>query len=148
MNFQTAILAPREFEAHCKQEIVSNVNHVTPAGTLKVSYTRLGIFEVQFVDEQNAHSLPIFNHKTDNTLLLIGTDFQVQVWHLLLKISTGTTLSYSELAHMLERPQAGCSCQCLCPQYTRLFYPLPPSSTKIRQAGRLQMGYSTQTALA
>lgn len=42
----------------------------------------------------------------DVPLLFAGTDFQKRVWHKLLEIPYGTTLSYGELAAQLDIPQA------------------------------------------
>lgn len=42
----------------------------------------------------------------DIPLLFAGTDFQKKVWHRLLEIPYGTTLSYRELAKHLDMPQA------------------------------------------
>lgn len=42
----------------------------------------------------------------DVPLLFAGTDFQKRVWHKLLEIPYGTTLSYGELAVQLDMPQA------------------------------------------
>lgn len=42
----------------------------------------------------------------DVPLLFAGTDFQKRVWHKLLEIPYGTTLSYGELAAQLDMPQA------------------------------------------
>lgn len=39
-------------------------------------------------------------------LLMSGTDFQVQVWDQLLQIPYGKTLSYTELARLVGRPDA------------------------------------------
>lgn len=42
----------------------------------------------------------------DIPLLFVGTDFQKKVWHKLLEIPYGTTLSYGELAVRLDMPKA------------------------------------------
>ena len=42
----------------------------------------------------------------DIPLLFVGTDFQKKVWHKLLEIPYGTTLSYGELATRLDMPKA------------------------------------------
>ena len=42
----------------------------------------------------------------DIPLLFAGTDFQKKVWHKLLEIPYGTTLSYRELATRLDMPKA------------------------------------------
>ena len=42
----------------------------------------------------------------DLPLLFIGTDFQKKVWHKLLEIPYGTTISYGKLATLLDMPKA------------------------------------------
>lgn len=42
----------------------------------------------------------------DIPLLFVGTDFQKKVWHKLLEISYGSTISYGELAKRLDMPKA------------------------------------------
>lgn len=42
----------------------------------------------------------------DIPLLLVGTDFQRQVWHQLLRIPFGTTISYAEQAAQIGHPRA------------------------------------------
>lgn len=42
----------------------------------------------------------------DIPLLFVGTDFQKKVWHKLLEIPYGTTISYGELAAQLGMPKA------------------------------------------
>ncbi|WP_455672403.1 methylated-DNA--[protein]-cysteine S-methyltransferase [Phocaeicola sp.] len=42
----------------------------------------------------------------DIPLLFVGTDFQQKVWHKLLEIPYGTTISYRELATQLDMPKA------------------------------------------
>ena len=39
-------------------------------------------------------------------LLLLGTEFQKNVWHKLLHIPYGSTMSYGELARRLDMPKA------------------------------------------
>ena len=42
----------------------------------------------------------------DIPLLFVGTDFQKKVWHRLLEVPYGTTISYGELAKQLDMPKA------------------------------------------
>ncbi len=42
----------------------------------------------------------------DIPLLLVGTDFQKQVWHELLNIEYGETIAYSQLATRINNPKA------------------------------------------
>jgi methylated-DNA-[protein]-cysteine S-methyltransferase len=44
--------------------------------------------------------------KFDVPLDLVGTDFQKQVWHQLLKIPYGRTCSYADIAREIENPKA------------------------------------------
>ncbi len=42
----------------------------------------------------------------DIKLLTLGTDFQQQVWQVLLTVSFGETVSYQAIAHHINRPKA------------------------------------------
>lgn len=42
----------------------------------------------------------------DIPLLFAGTDFQKKIWHKLMEIPYGTTVSYSEMAHRIGKPTA------------------------------------------
>nr|WP_106830209.1 methylated-DNA--[protein]-cysteine S-methyltransferase [Parabacteroides pacaensis] len=83
----------------------------------EVIYARLGkvlqaTYEGETSDilEEAAKQLDeYFNGKRtafDIPLLFAGTDFQKKVWHKLLEIPYGTTLSYGELAKRLDMPKA------------------------------------------
>jgi AraC family transcriptional regulator of adaptative response/methylated-DNA-[protein]-cysteine methyltransferase len=49
----------------------------------------------------------IFSNQNKNlTLALKGTDFQIKVWHELLKIPSGNTVSYEEIAKSIGKPTA------------------------------------------
>lgn len=54
------------------------------------------------LDEYFSHKRTVF----DIPLLLAGTDFQKTVWHELMKIPYGATLSYGELSRRLGNPKA------------------------------------------
>ncbi len=56
----------------------------------------------QQIDEYLAGTREVF----DIPLLLAGTDFQKQVWHALLDINYGETLSYLALAKRINNPKA------------------------------------------
>ena len=46
--------------------------------------------------------------------LSVGTKLQQQLWHALMHISIGSTCTYSELAHILQRPKAARTCGQAC----------------------------------
>ncbi|WP_410541827.1 methylated-DNA--[protein]-cysteine S-methyltransferase [Wolbachia endosymbiont (group A) of Nomada hirtipes] len=39
-------------------------------------------------------------------MLVRGTDFQIKVWQALISISTATTTSYANIAHIIGKPKA------------------------------------------
>lgn len=90
----------------------------TTQGTIRISGSQDGISEIKFVDESHKPSseIPDFLlpaatqlqayfegdlEEFDLKLDLQGTDFQKKVWHKLLEIPYGKTISYFELARRL-----------------------------------------------
>jgi O-6-methylguanine DNA methyltransferase len=53
---------------------------------------------------QLAEYFAVERRSFDVALDLVGTEFQLAVWHGLLRIPYGTTVSYSELAQAIGRP--------------------------------------------
>ena len=93
-----------------------------PVGIVEISASDTGLESIDFVKEadQNKQS----NHITESVKIQIdqyfagtrmafdieiefrGTDFQKKVWHKLLEIPYGQTLSYGEMAKRLDIPNA------------------------------------------
>lgn len=58
-------------------------------------------------DEQLSRYLPsIFEGSVELDLLLVGTDFQVEVWKELMKVPFGRTASYEDIAIAIGRPKS------------------------------------------
>lgn len=116
-------------------EVVYYQAIATPIGTLMSLVNTQGIYYLQFSDQQkvslndwvNHQQLHVIkathknhallqralqayfnNQKTDFDLPLVfkGTTFQQSVWQALQKIACGQTVAYSDIAQMIERPQA------------------------------------------
>lgn len=66
-------------------------------GTAEVIENAIGQFEAYFAHQLRDFHLP---------LLLIGTDFQKQVWTALQEIPFGETVSYKDLSHRIGNPKA------------------------------------------
>ena len=109
-------------------------SHKTLFGTVVIATTKRGICSLQFRDNKpNARDLltsiwpnaklvanekrtqalcdRIFSPVTTQshqplTLLVKGTNFQIQVWRALLQIPSGSLTTYKTIAKMIERPKA------------------------------------------
>lgn len=110
--------------------------HPTPFGDCLLAQTERGICRLEFIDDDNRQQIlqrlqqdwpqselhcetaataatverifsPLRQHRqTPLTLLLRGTNFQLQVWQALLQIPPARITSYSSLAQSLGRPEA------------------------------------------
>ena len=124
------ILSSRKSKTGAEQSSLFYGIHATHFGDVLIAGNDRGISEIQFVDAdqvlrrkdsksyltlepsftQNWCNL-IFGTKPDRsfaslTLVLEGTDFQLQVWQALLKIPFGKTTTYQTIAEQIGRPKA------------------------------------------
>ncbi|MEG4218103.1 methylated-DNA--[protein]-cysteine S-methyltransferase [Microcoleus sp. Pol14C6] len=129
-------MSPGEFKAGGAGLLIRYGIHDTPFGTSLIATTTRGICNLYFLDttdEQTAaqrlrlawknaeiirdqkatQSLRdlIFNSETLSeqkplTLLVKGTNFQIQVWRALLKLPFGAIATYQTIAQMVARPTA------------------------------------------
>ena len=63
----------------------------------------------EIIEKTKIQLTEYFNRKRtefDIPLLILGTDFQTQVWQALIKIPYGKTFSYLELSNKLNKPKA------------------------------------------
>lgn len=105
MNCTT--LSPSEFKEHLQHSTIFYRLVETPAGTLASFETEKGIFKAIFIDKNQ--KFPEYTKKDgphSETLLLVGTEFQCQVWEKTFAIPTGTTTSYETIAQSLDNPKA------------------------------------------
>lgn len=94
----------------------------TPMGLIAIAATDVGVTAVGFV-ESKEHSVKMNGHTDtakvqlkeyfagnrtcfDVSLAAQGTEFQQQVWKVLLTIPYGTTASYGDIANELNNPKA------------------------------------------
>lgn len=129
-------MSPGEFKAGGAGLQIRYGIHDTPFGTSLIATTARGICNLYFLDttdeqtaaqrlrlewknaeiirdEQATQSLRdlIFNSETFSeqkplTLLVKGTNFQIQVWRALLKLPFGAIATYQTIAQMVARPTA------------------------------------------
>jgi AraC family transcriptional regulator of adaptative response/methylated-DNA-[protein]-cysteine methyltransferase len=129
-------MSPGDFKSGGQTLTIQYGFHTCPFGLALIMVTQRGMAGLAFCDhgeEQNAlddmmgrwkkanyvqdltatapYADQIFLAKTwsqDNPirLVLIGTDFQVQVWQALLDIPIGTATTYSNIAQQIGRPKA------------------------------------------
>lgn len=129
-------MSPGEFKAGGAGLQIRYGIHDTPFGTSLIATTARGICNLYFLettdehtaaqrlrlawknaeiirDEQATQSLCdlIFNSETISeekslTLLVKGTNFQIQVWRALLQLPFGAIATYQSIAQMVDRPTA------------------------------------------
>lgn len=101
---------------------VERVTLATPLGLIQISGNELGIQSVIIIDEAEVSiEIPAVlkdaveqlteyfeGNRTDFQLKLnpVGTEFQQKVWHALLQIPYGKTISYQQLTMQLGDPKA------------------------------------------
>lgn len=72
---------------------------------LRKAWSKAGIIENKPLAQHKINE--IFSKKgTDVNLLLRGTPFQLNVWHALVQIPFGKTVTYSEVAQLIGNPKA------------------------------------------
>ncbi|ABW32360.1 methylated-DNA--[protein]-cysteine S-methyltransferase [Acaryochloris marina] len=128
-------MSPGEYKNGGEGLEIYNGSHNTLFGTVVIATTKRGICSLQFQDKAtlpvddlltntwpNA-TLTVDQEKTQGlcdriflpemsqptkplTLLVKGTNFQVQVWRALLQIPLGGLTTYQTIAEMIERPKA------------------------------------------
>lgn len=103
-------------------KIIKKFSYQTPVGKLYIAEKDAKICRVSFYDdvlakvcktdlieETNRQLSQYFSGKRryfDIPLLLEGTEFQKKVWMCLLKIGYGQTVSYKDVAQMIDCPKA------------------------------------------
>ncbi|MBY0109929.1 MAG: MGMT family protein [Candidatus Babeliaceae bacterium] len=103
MNTTITLLTKAEFKKHLKQHTVIDTYYNTPAGTLWVQSTELGVFNAAYKVQEIAHANTASVLKR---IILVGTNFQVKVWQAVLKIPAGATLTYHDIAQTIGKPRA------------------------------------------
>lgn len=96
-----------EFKKHLQESNIFYAHHETAAGLLLILATKKGIFSVTFVDAIKDY--PEYHKKDDldlNQFLLVGTEFQINVWNAALQIPAGKVVSYQDVATRIGKPTA------------------------------------------
>jgi AraC family transcriptional regulator of adaptative response/methylated-DNA-[protein]-cysteine methyltransferase len=129
-------LSPGEFKTQGANLSINYGIHPTPFGFVLIAVTPRGICHLSFPDEEylqnpekllrltfmNAEMIPdslktqplieqifnpdIFSNPKPLTVLVKGTNFQIQVWRALLEIPLGQTTTYQQIAQGIHRPTA------------------------------------------
>ena len=128
-------VTPGEFKNKGRGIFIEYGLHNSPFGKLFIANTSRGICKLSFVDDGKAlpeldalknnwanaeiirndaktvdlvQNLFNITEKTDRplSLLVAGTNFQINVWKALLKIPPGTITSYNKIANFIGRPSA------------------------------------------
>ena len=129
-------MTPGEVKSGGQGVKIAYGTHSTPFGDCLLAQTERGICRLEFIDGDNQPAIlqrleqdwphselcyepastltsveQIFSPLQDQiakplTLLLRGTNFQLQVWQALLQIPSGRVTSYGQLAKILDKPHA------------------------------------------
>lgn len=129
-------MTPGEIKTGGRGVLISYGFHPTPFGDCLLAQTERGICRLEFIDDNPRQQIlqrlqrawpqsvlrcessetgatveqifaPLQHHPAKPlTLLLRGTNFQLQVWQALLQIPPGNVTSYGQLAQVLGRPNA------------------------------------------
>lgn len=97
------VFTAEQFARYLQTKQIYQKTIKTPAGILLIEGTEDGIFQTSFVEHDISDAESAI--KLD-TVLLVGTPFQLRVWQQSLKIPVGTSISYHDLAHAVGKPPA------------------------------------------
>lgn len=106
MHYTINTLDIHAFNNYLLNKSSAQYSYKTNAGWLTMYATELGIYKAIFNDISNEKELPLIDKSELQKLLLVGTEFQIQVWKTLLTIPHGTKVSYTAIAHMIGKPNA------------------------------------------
>lgn len=103
----TIYLTLTQLQKHLKESQIYYAYVDTPAGFLLVLSTKNGVFQATFVAEKKVFSeYQESENVNTHTLLLSGTEFQIQVWKALLEIPAGKTVFYEQIAQLIGHPKS------------------------------------------
>lgn len=106
MHYTINTLNIQAFNNYLLNKSSQQYSYKTNAGLLTVYATELGIYKAIFNDIFNEKELPLLDKSRLQKLVLVGTEFQIQVWKTLLTIPHGTKVSYTTIADMIGKPNA------------------------------------------
>ncbi len=126
-------VTPGEYKKKGEGITVTYGVHATPFGTCLIALTPRGICHLSFLTKQNTQQAiqelskiwenakwiknqkttravveRLLNHRSKQpiSIFLKGTNFQIKVWEALLKIPSGSVISYEDLAGAIRQPTA------------------------------------------
>lgn len=131
---QLEAVTPGEYRGKGKDLVIEYGEHDTPFGRLFIAQTPRGVCRAAFTDDADAETqldilrktwpLAAYKHSVRNTagaaaaltsagkpdrplsLHVAGTNFQVAVWRALLRIPSGSAVTYSQIAEAVGSPRA------------------------------------------
>lgn len=107
MKINYSVFTTADLKNHVAQAKTTIQYFQTPAGVLRTLSITSGIYEASFIDEHiPAQQLSKLDNRTELSLILVGTEFQIKVWQHTLKIHQNKTVYYQELAQKIDRPRA------------------------------------------
>ncbi|MEX0940213.1 MAG: MGMT family protein [Candidatus Babeliales bacterium] len=106
MSIAISTLSPLAFESYIQKNIIIHNYYQTNAGILKVFSINEEIYKAEFCDVPDHLSIKNITLLESFNLLLVGTNFQIKVWKALLQTSENKTISYQELATIIDHPNS------------------------------------------
>jgi len=106
MNITINTLSPALFKKYCQHNSTFSGYYKSSIGLLKIWGTDKGIYKVIFSTDSIAKDARLMSDSDFSTLLLVGTEFQIEVWRSLLHVPSGTTTSYQALAQTVGNKKA------------------------------------------
>ncbi len=123
-------VTPKEYREKGKNVHITYGFGESPFGEALIAFTPKGICYLGFIDENKAQVFKVFQKHWENanlhhddvkareylenifmknkkyTLLVKGTNFQINVWKALLNLPNGVLLSYQDIANYLKKPKS------------------------------------------
>lgn len=104
MKFTVTTLTHHAFKKYAQQQPPSYGYHQTVAGIIQVCSITQGVYQASFIhDPTRSRDLSVYDV---TNMLLIGTEFQCNVWRATLAIPAGKTVTYQDLAQSIGHPMA------------------------------------------
>ena len=123
-------VTPKEYREKGKDVFITYGYGQTPFGRALIGFTEKGICYLGFIDENKEQVFSVFQEHWENanlihndtkakeylenifinnkkyTLIVKGTNFQINVWRALLNLPNGVVSTYQDIANFLDKPKA------------------------------------------
>lgn len=94
-----------ELQNHLESSVIAQGTiRIVGGQWLEVHYTQLGIYSARFIAPEEAQLIQ--QAPKLDTLIIAGTLFQLKVWRAALTITSGSLITYAQLARKIGAPDA------------------------------------------